>query len=171
MRILHTEASLGWGGQEIRILTEAAGLISRGHAVELASPGEARIFDEATRLGVPATALPIGRKRLRGLAALRRFVSSRPIDVINAHSSTDSWLSAIAWFLHNAASNSVQQVVLETRLRRVKARDVVKADEVTVRADDKEFRARVRLDTPREREYFRHGGILPYVIRRLLASS
>jgi aconitate hydratase len=45
------------------------------------------------------------------------------------------------------------------------------ADEVTVRADDKEFRARVRLDTPREREYFRHGGILPYVIRRLLASS
>ena len=41
------------------------------------------------------------------------------------------------------------------------------ADEVTVRADDKEFRARVRLDTPREREYFRHGGILPYVLRRL----
>jgi len=43
------------------------------------------------------------------------------------------------------------------------------ADEVTVRADDREFRARVRLDTPREREYLRHGGILPYVLRRLLA--
>jgi aconitate hydratase len=43
------------------------------------------------------------------------------------------------------------------------------ADEVTVSADDKEFRARVRLDTPREREYFRHGGILRYVLRRLLA--
>ena len=43
------------------------------------------------------------------------------------------------------------------------------AREVTVRADDKEFRARVRLDTPREREYLRHGGILPYVLRRLLA--
>jgi len=43
------------------------------------------------------------------------------------------------------------------------------ADEVTVRADGTEFRARVRLDTPREREYLRHGGILPYVIRRLLA--
>jgi aconitate hydratase len=42
------------------------------------------------------------------------------------------------------------------------------ADEVTVRADGKEFRARVRLDTPREREYFRHGGILQYVLRRLL---
>jgi aconitate hydratase len=44
------------------------------------------------------------------------------------------------------------------------------AHEVTVRADGKEFAARVRLDTPREREYFRHGGILPFVLRRLLAS-
>jgi aconitate hydratase len=44
------------------------------------------------------------------------------------------------------------------------------AREVTIRADDHEFRARVRLDTPREREYLRHGGILPYVLRRLLAA-
>jgi aconitate hydratase len=43
------------------------------------------------------------------------------------------------------------------------------AREVTVRADDKTFRARVRLDTPREREYLRHGGILRYVLRRLAA--
>jgi aconitate hydratase len=45
------------------------------------------------------------------------------------------------------------------------------ADEVTVRADGREFRARVRLETPREREYLRHGGILPYVLRRLLATD
>ena len=32
-----------------------------------------------------------------------------------------------------------------------------------------EFDARVRIDTPREAEYFRHGGILPYVLRALLA--
>jgi aconitate hydratase len=42
------------------------------------------------------------------------------------------------------------------------------AREVTVRADDREFRVRVRLDTPREREYVRHGGILPFVLRKLL---
>ncbi len=42
------------------------------------------------------------------------------------------------------------------------------ADEVTVRADEKKFQARVRLDTPREREYLQHGGILQYVLRRLL---
>jgi aconitate hydratase len=46
--------------------------------------------------------------------------------------------------------------------------DNAEAHEVTVRADDIAFRARVRLDTPREREYLRHGGILPYVLRRLL---
>jgi aconitate hydratase len=47
--------------------------------------------------------------------------------------------------------------------------DNAEAHEVTVSADDKEFRARVRLDTPREREYLRHGGILPFVLRRLLS--
>jgi aconitate hydratase len=45
------------------------------------------------------------------------------------------------------------------------------AREVMVRADAKEFRARVRLDTPREREYLRHGGILPFVLRRLLEAA
>jgi aconitate hydratase len=44
------------------------------------------------------------------------------------------------------------------------------AREVTVRADGREFRATVRLDTPREREYLRHGGILRYVLRRLQSS-
>jgi aconitate hydratase len=45
------------------------------------------------------------------------------------------------------------------------------AREVTVRADATEFRARVRLDTPRERDYLRHGGILPFVLRRLLVGD
>jgi aconitate hydratase len=42
---------------------------------------------------------------------------------------------------------------------------------VTVHADGSEFRARVRLDTPREREYMRHGGILRYVVRALLRGN
>jgi aconitate hydratase len=44
------------------------------------------------------------------------------------------------------------------------------ASHVTVRADETTFRARVRLDTPREREYLRHGGILPFVLRRLVST-
>ncbi|MCY4157492.1 MAG: aconitate hydratase AcnA [Gammaproteobacteria bacterium] len=34
-----------------------------------------------------------------------------------------------------------------------------------------EFAARSRIDTPKEREYFRHGGILPYVLRRLASPA
>jgi aconitate hydratase len=45
------------------------------------------------------------------------------------------------------------------------------AKDVTVRADGTEFTARVRIDTPKEVEYYRHGGILPYVLRQLLAAS
>ncbi len=45
------------------------------------------------------------------------------------------------------------------------------AERVTVRADAKEFTAILRLDTPREREYVRHGGILPYVLRRLMTDG
>jgi aconitate hydratase len=37
-----------------------------------------------------------------------------------------------------------------------------------VKAGDVEFEARVRIDTPKEAEYFRHGGILQYVLRSLL---
>ena len=33
--------------------------------------------------------------------------------------------------------------------------------------DETKFEARVRIDTPGEAEYFRHGGILPYVLRQL----
>jgi aconitate hydratase len=45
------------------------------------------------------------------------------------------------------------------------------AHEVTVRAGDKEFTAILRLDTPREREYVKQGGILPYVVRRLASGA
>jgi aconitate hydratase A / 2-methylisocitrate dehydratase len=40
--------------------------------------------------------------------------------------------------------------------------------EVTVRADEREFTATVRIDTPKEQRYYRHGGILQYVLRELL---
>jgi aconitate hydratase A / 2-methylisocitrate dehydratase len=39
--------------------------------------------------------------------------------------------------------------------------------ELTVKADDREFQVTVRIDTPKEQRYFRHGGILQYVLREL----
>ena len=45
------------------------------------------------------------------------------------------------------------------------------ATTVTVLADGRPFPARVRLDTPREAEYYRHGGIMRFVLRSLLADE
>ncbi len=39
---------------------------------------------------------------------------------------------------------------------------------IAVQAGEKSFDAVVRIDTPGEADYFRHGGILPYVLRSLL---
>jgi aconitate hydratase len=41
------------------------------------------------------------------------------------------------------------------------------ARRVRVHADDRTFEAVVRVDTPQEVEYYRNGGILPYVLRQI----
>jgi aconitate hydratase len=56
-------------------------------------------------------------------------------------------------------------------LSRGDAREVT----VTARPDDDgkpvQFTARLRIDTPKEREYYRHGGILQYVLRQLASAG
>jgi glycosyltransferase involved in cell wall biosynthesis len=99
LQIVHTESSLGWGGQEIRILSEAQGLIRRGHDVKLLCPPGARIYAEAANWGVPVVALPIEKKRLRGLRALKDWLGANRSDIVNTHSSTDSWLTALAMLI------------------------------------------------------------------------
>jgi glycosyltransferase involved in cell wall biosynthesis len=56
----------------------------------------ARIVEEAPHYGVPVVPLPIGRKRPAGMLALARRLAERPVDLVNTHSSTDTWLSALA---------------------------------------------------------------------------
>jgi len=52
-----------------------------------------------------------------------------------------------------------------------KLNEGVTPDEVEVTADGKRFTAIVRIDTPGEAEYYRHGGIMQYVLRTLLAAE
>lgn len=96
LAIVHTESSLGWGGQEIRILAESQGLARRGHSVTVLCAPQARILAEAAHWEVPAVALPIASKRPAGLRGLVDWLASNRCDVINTHSSTDSWLAALA---------------------------------------------------------------------------
>ena len=96
MKILHTEASCGWGGQEIRILSEASGMLERGHDVLLACPPEAQIFEAAHKRGLRVQALPIARKSIAGWRAVKKLLLEMSFDVVNTHSSTDTWLTALA---------------------------------------------------------------------------
>lgn len=96
LRILHTESSWGWGGQELRILTESSALIARGHVVAIAGPPDTPLLREAEQRGIATIPLPIRKKRLAGLLAIRRLLKRREFDVVNTHSSTDSWLTALA---------------------------------------------------------------------------
>lgn len=111
LAIVHTESSCGWGGQELRTLTEAAGMQRRGHRVTLICPEQAPMYARALDLGVPAVALPIARKNWRGFQALRAWLKRhRTMDVINTHSSTDAWLAALA-----AATLSHAPPIVRTR--------------------------------------------------------
>ncbi len=96
MRILHTEASLGWGGQEIRVLTEAQIFLKHGHEVFLVADSQSQIARKAPNYGVKVIAININKKRLGDLLALRKVIKETKPDIINCHSSTDHWLSAIA---------------------------------------------------------------------------
>ena len=94
--ILHTESSCGWGGQELRIIEESAGFIARGHEVSIVASPESRILDEARKRSIPVVPLPIAHRSLSGWRAVRRYLASRRVDVVNTHSSTDSWLVALS---------------------------------------------------------------------------
>jgi glycosyltransferase involved in cell wall biosynthesis len=96
LRILHTEASQGWGGQEIRILEESAGLRERGHDVRIAAPAGSPIHAEAERRRIPAYAVSLDRRGPSAMLALRRLAAGFAPHVIVTHSSSDSWLAAFA---------------------------------------------------------------------------
>jgi glycosyltransferase involved in cell wall biosynthesis len=96
LRILHTEASMGWGGQEIRILTEAQTFRAHGHEVMVAANDGSEIAGNAPRYGIPVTLLALSRRNVKSVVAVRRFLREWEPDVVNTHSSLDAWLVALA---------------------------------------------------------------------------
>lgn len=96
-RIVHSEASLGWGGQEHRVLAELTGFQRRGHAVALLASVESRIFQRATAAGIRCEPLRVGRLRFPFEAArLARRLQRERADIVNPHSSADGWLVGVA---------------------------------------------------------------------------
>jgi len=97
MRILHTEWSDGWGGQEHRIYHEMRGLVARGHEVTLVTRPQCRIREKAAAAGIPVVTLPM-RKALDfgSIVALRRLLRENNVEVVNTHSGVDSWIGGLA---------------------------------------------------------------------------
>lgn len=104
MHILHTEASKGWGGQEIRILRESIGMRERGHRLFFAvSPG-AELGYKAKENGFDVIEVPFKWKTLPyTLFKLIRWIQKNHITLVNTHSSLDAWLGGIAARLAGAS--------------------------------------------------------------------
>ncbi len=97
MNILHLEASPGWGGQEIRILREAEGMRLRGHSVVLAVMRGGGLVREARNAGFTVYEIAF-HKRSWPLTLMRllTIIRRHSIDLVNTHSSLDSWIGGIA---------------------------------------------------------------------------
>jgi glycosyltransferase involved in cell wall biosynthesis len=95
--VLHTEASSGFGGQEIRIVAEARWLLAHDWPVLVAGQPGSPLLAECARQGVPAVAVRMRRSiDLPAGLALRRLVRERGVALVHTHSSIDSWLGGLA---------------------------------------------------------------------------
>ena len=96
--ILHTESSLGWGGQEHRILAEARIMRDRGHRLLLACDPRGELQKRGEREGFPVFPLNFGGLGNPGAwLGLRRLLKKERVDLLNTHSSLDSWVGFLAW--------------------------------------------------------------------------
>jgi glycosyltransferase involved in cell wall biosynthesis len=95
--VLHTESSVGFGGQEIRIIAESRWLIAHGWRATIVGQPGGRLITEAARANVPTLAV-----RMRGawdvvaLLALRRYIRAHRVDLVHTHSSVDAWVGGLA---------------------------------------------------------------------------
>jgi len=97
IRVLHTEWSNGWGGQEIRIINEMS--IVREYGVEpfLACREEAKIKDEALKRGFRVFSLPFrGNLDFKTLFKLIKIIKDNRIDIVNTHSGKDTWVGGVS---------------------------------------------------------------------------
>ncbi len=95
--VLHTEASPGLGGQEVRTLNEARWTAERGWRVLLACQPDGRLAGRAREAGVETRPVRMrGPLDPRGLAALVRLVRREHVSLVHTHSSIDAWLGGMA---------------------------------------------------------------------------
>lgn len=119
MKILHTEASTGWGGQEIRILLEGEEMIRRGHSVTLAADPACRLFSEARSRGFRLIPCCFERRRpFRAIGEVMQAIHAEEIGLVVTHSSLDAWLGGLAARLSRRRPSLVRLRHLSTPISR-----------------------------------------------------
>ena len=97
IRILHTEWSDGWGGQEIRIINEIKALRLEGIEVFLACRNFSKIKEAALQEKIKVFILPFrGNIDIKTVFLLRRIILDNSIDIVNTHSGKDTWVGGFA---------------------------------------------------------------------------
>ncbi|KAF1015872.1 MAG: N-acetyl-alpha-D-glucosaminyl L-malate synthase [Stenotrophomonas maltophilia] len=96
LRILHTEAAKGMGGQEIYIFRHMQAMRARGHQIELLCQPEARLGALAREHGFTVHTLKMGglARLLRGIVSVARLVRRGRYDVVNTTSRRDALIAA-----------------------------------------------------------------------------
>jgi len=97
IKVLHTEWSDGWGGQEIRIINEMIAVREKGVEVFLACRDNAMIKKRAQENNIKVFTLPFkGNIDFKTLFDLKRIIKKYNIDIINTHSGKDTWVGGMA---------------------------------------------------------------------------
>lgn len=97
MIVLHTESSLGWGGQENRTLNEMLGLRELGHTTLLACRSGAKLGQRAREAGFEVFETPMRNALdIPAILRLRRFMRHCRADIVNTHSGRDTQLAGMA---------------------------------------------------------------------------
>jgi len=97
IKVLHTEWSDGWGGQEIRIINEMIALREKGVELFLACRKDAQIEKKAIENGFKVFTLPFrGNTDFKTLFGLMKIIKDNTIDIVNTHSGKDTWVGGLA---------------------------------------------------------------------------
>jgi glycosyltransferase involved in cell wall biosynthesis len=97
IKVLHTEWSLGWGGQEIRILAESKAFIDKGYEMIIAAQPNSNLYKKSNQDGVPTFPLKMNKGvNFLAIFHLVRYIKKNKIDIIHTHSSVDSRTAGLA---------------------------------------------------------------------------
>ena len=96
LKIIHTEASPHWGGQEIRIFEEMKWFREQGHEMILVAPDNGTLYKRCKEEGFQVISVYFTKPRtILNIARMLWIIWKLKPDVVSTHSSTDSWAGLI----------------------------------------------------------------------------